>query len=265
MPALSPRLLFCLVLLPSPLLADPPQKTATPAEKAFQQGQVALEKDRFEEAIGHFQVCLRLNPGLAEAQLSLAAAFLALGQDTEAAAPMQAYLEARPSHFLVRMPFAEVLTKLERFAEARVQLERYIADVQDHPHIADEQLIGCHTRLMELAIRLGDEFGERLHRGIGLYLLAIKREELGGESRRLAEELYCKAAGELTLARLEKPLEAQPCYYLRDVWRKLGQQQPAERCYREMHQRIGTSFLTPAETRMVHLADHLRACESRKR
>jgi hypothetical protein len=164
------------------------------------------------------------------------------------------------------MPYAELLAKLERFAEARAQLDRFIADVQDHPRVADEHLIASHTRLMEIATRVGDEYTERLHRGIGLYLLALKRRELGGgEAARLAEELLCKSAGELTLAKLRRPHEARPSVYLHDVWRTLGQRQPAERSLREAECHAGLSFLTPAETRRLHLATALRELEQARR
>lgn len=238
----------------------------TPAQKALQLGQAAMDRDRFDEAIGQFQISLRLDPKLFEAHLSLAAAHLALGQDRLAAPHLGAYLDARPSHFLARMPYAELLAKLERFAEARAQLDRFIADVQDHPRVADEHLIASHTRLMEIATRVGDEYTERLHRGIGLYLLAVKRRELGGaEATRLAEELLCKSAGELTMARLRRPHEARPSYYLHDVWRTLGQRQPAERSLREAESHAGLSSLTPAETRRLHLATTLRQLEQVKR
>ncbi len=256
--------LLIFFLLPTMTLrADPP---ATPAFKAFQLGQIALEADRFEDAIGHFQLSLRLDPKLSDAHLSLAAAHLALGQEQEAAPHLEAYLDANPSHFLVRMPFAEVLVKLDRLKDAKIQLDQFIAEVQNHPKLADEQLLSSHTRLMEIAGRVGDEYTERLNRGIGLYLLAVKRVELGGcDAKPLAEELLCKSAGELTLARLRRPNEARPNLYLHDVWRQLGQKQPAERCLREADRHAGMSYLTAAELRQLHLALILRERESTQR
>jgi tetratricopeptide (TPR) repeat protein len=251
-----------LLALSAPVEPKPP----TPAEQALQLGQLALERDRFDEAVGQLRLSLRLDPKLAEAHLSLAAAHLALGEDRLAAPHLGAYLDARPGHFLARMPYADLLAKLERFAEARSQLDRFIADAQDHPRVADEHLIASHTKLMEIAEAVGDEYTERLNRGIGLYLLAVKRRELGGaEAARVAEELLCKSAGELTLARLRRPHEARPSLYLHDVWRKLGQRQPAERSLREAEGQAGLSYLTPDETRRLHLAASLRELEQVKR
>jgi tetratricopeptide (TPR) repeat protein len=236
------------------------------AERALQLGQSALDRDRFEEAIAHFQHCLKLNPALSEAHLSLAAAHLALGQDREAIAQMGAYLVAKPDHFLVRMPYAEVLVRLNKYSEASAQLELFIAAVQDNPRLAEDQLVASHTRRMEVATRQGDEYAEHLHRGIGLYHLATKRAELGGEGApRLAEELLCKAAGELTVASLLRPEEARPAWYLHGVWRRLGQRHPAERSLIAACRAAGLSYLTPAEYRQLHLAENVREWEQRKR
>ncbi|MFO0844799.1 MAG: tetratricopeptide repeat protein [Gemmataceae bacterium] len=257
---LAPLTLFLALAAP----ADP--KAPTPAEKALQSGLLALERDRFDEAVGQLELSLRLDPRLAEAHLSLAAAHLALGQDRLAAPHLGAYLDARPGHFLARMPYAELLTKLDRLPEARAQLDRFIADAQDHPRVADEHLIASHTKLMEIATSGGDEYTERLHRGIGLYLLAVKRRQLGGtDAARLAEELLCKSAGELTMARLRRPHEARPSLYVHGVWRELGQRQPAERSLREAEGLAGLSYLTPDETRRLHLAATLRELEQAKR
>lgn len=251
------------LLLLALFAASPP--LPTDAEKELQLGQLAMERDRFEDAVKHFQATLRKDPKLASAHLSLAAAYLAQGRDAEAVPQLAQYLEARPDHFLVRMPYAEVLARLDRHAEAATQLEAFVAAVQDYPRLADEQLISCHTRLMELASKDGDDYGERLHRGIGLYLLAQKRADLGGlTSTRIAEELFCKAAGELTLARLQRPDEARPFWYLHGVWQQLGQRQPAERCLTAAGRNAGLSYLTPAEFRGLYLAQGLRELAGRK-
>ncbi len=223
------RFLSCLVLLivvHAPLLAQ--SAGWSPAERAWRLGQEALDGDRFQEAIGQFQLSLRLDPKLVQARLSLAAAYLALGEDRLAVPHLADYLAAKPNHFLIRLHFADVLSRVEQPGEARRHLERVVAEVQELPRLADDHLIGCHTRLMEISRDLGDDYGEHLHRGIGLYLLGRKRGELDDEaSRRGAEELLCRAAAELTLARLRKPGQARPCWYLHGVWSRLAQRQPA--------------------------------------
>lgn len=241
-----------------------PTSEATPAEKAWQLGQLAMQRDRFDEAIARFRQCLQLDPRQTECQLSLAAAYLAVGQDRQAVPHLAAYLEARPGHCQVRLPLVEVLLRLDEVDAAQAQLERFVADIQDQPALAGEHLIASHTRLMELAERQGDEYGERLNRGIGLYLLAVKRRELGGDqARRMAEELLCKAAAELTLARLIRPGEARPCWYLHEVWARLGQRQPAVKWLRMAEHGADFSDLTPTEQRQLHLAARMEEGERR--
>ena len=250
----TPSTLLLALALTAPAEAAPPPV----ALQVWQKGQEALDADRLDEAVGQFRLALRLDPSFVRARLSLAAAHLALGQDREAIPLLAAYLEARPEHFLVRMPFAEVLCRLERHAEARAQLERFVAAVQENPRLADDHLVSCHTRLMEIAERLGDEYGERLHRGIGLHLLAVKRLEVGGPAAKdRAEELLCKSAGELTLARLLEPTEARAWWYLHLVWNRLGQSLPAQKSLLAARECLGIDQLTPAERRDLHL--HLEA------
>src|SRR5262245_5238518 len=123
--------LFVLALLAWRAPATSPD--ASPAHKAMALGELAMDRDRFEEAIGHFQVSLRLDPKLVENHLSIAGAHLALGQQRQALPYLEAYLAARPHHFLIRWHYADVLLRTDRPNEARVQLDRFVAEVQEHP------------------------------------------------------------------------------------------------------------------------------------
>lgn len=238
-----------------PLLLTLALSGGLPAEKAWQAGQKALEADRIEEAIGQFQLCLRLDPNYAQAHLSLAAAHLAVSRGRLAEAHLRAYLHAHPDHFLIRWHLGELLAKRKSPREAQAEFHRYLAAAQLRPDISLEALVRCHTRLMEISMSLGDEYGERLNRGIGLYLLARRRIELGGTSSlRAAEELLCKAAAELTLARLERPGAARPTWYLHRVWASLSQSLPARRCLRLALRQAVPGTLTPAERRDLALA-----------
>ena len=244
-----------LLAFASPLLAQVPPPAPSAAVRVWQLGQKALDHDRFAEAIGQFQLSLRLDPKLARSRLSLAAAYLALGEDGQALPHLARYLDARPHHFLIRLHYGELLFRLKRPQDAAPHLERVIAEVQDFPRLAEDHLIGCHTRLMEIAEAVGDDYGEHLNRGIGLFLLAKTRADQGDErSRALAEELFCKSAAELTLARLVRPGEARPCWYLHGVWTQLAQRQPADRWLRAAHNKAQPGALTPAESRELHLA-----------
>ncbi|MBY0227728.1 MAG: hypothetical protein K2W96_00470 [Gemmataceae bacterium] len=247
-----PHLLLVLALLAQP----------SPAAKAWQAGQEAMEADRLDEAVGQFQLCLRLDPTFAQAHLSLAAAQLALEQGPQAAASMERYLAAKPEHFPIRWHLSGLLLKLARFAEARKQCELFLRGAQMQDAASPEDLIRCHTRLMELAERRGDEYEERLNRGIGLYLLARRRQAIDGRS---TEELLCKAAAELTLARMQRPDEARPSWYLHGVWGGLAQRHPAMCCLWKARDLAAPGALTPAERRDLMQAAALAAQEGRTR
>ncbi len=228
---------------------------STPAEKAWRAGQAAMEADRFDEAVGQFQLSLRLDPRFSQAHLSLAAAHLAVSQDGKAVPHLRNYLAAHPEHFPVRWHLAEALVRCGKQREARTEVARYLAETQLRPAMGLEALIRAHTLLMEIAEDTGDEYEERLNRGIGLYLLARRRLEVGDAgSRRAAEELLCKSAAELTLARMQRPAEARPAWYLHSVWAALAQSQPARRWLRQAARQASPGSLTPAERRQLTLA-----------
>ena len=111
-----PAVLALLALLPAAAFCDPPSESS-PAYKVWKDGQAAMDGDRFEEAIGQFQLSLRLDPKLVQNHLSLAAAYLALGQDRQSLPHMAAYLAACPDHFLIRWHYAEVLMHSDQPAE----------------------------------------------------------------------------------------------------------------------------------------------------
>jgi tetratricopeptide (TPR) repeat protein len=246
--------LVCVTLL-CPARGEPPAAGVPAALGAWQQGQEALAGGEAERALELFRKSLRLDPSLARNHLSLAAAYLAQGKDAQAAPHLARYLEAQPDHLAVRAHYAELLLRLDRPGEARAQFERFAADVQDHDTLAREHLVHVHSRLMEIAEGQDDEYAEHLHRGIGLYLLALERARMPEPDGALsAEGLLCKAAGELTLARLRRPEEARPWWYLYEVWTELAQQRPAARCLRAAAAAAPFSSLTPAEERRLALA-----------
>ncbi len=231
------------------------QAPEPPALRAWQDGQRAMVAGQTEKAIACYRESLRLDPALARNHLSLAAAYLAEGKDQEAAPHLARYLAAQPDHLVIRAHYAELLLRLEQRDDAREQFERFIAEVQDHEALAREHLVHCHSRLMEIAEGEEDEYAEHLHRGIGLYLLALQRARLPDPEGPLStESLLCKAAGELTAARLRRPEEARPWWYLSAVWTELAQQQPASRCLRVAAAVAPLSYLTPTERRNLLLA-----------
>ena len=225
------------------------------ANRLWEKGQQTTHQGRPDEPVAPFEKSLGINPASPRCHLSLAAAFLEKNDAGAACQHLGKYLEAYPENLAVRARYAELLAGLHRPREARAQYEMLIACVQDLPGPAEEHLVSPHTRLVEIAEAYEDAYGEHLHRGIALWLLARRRDRLAGAGDELSvETLLCKAAAELTLASWERPREARPCLYLYQVWSQLGQQQPALCRLRQAEEAAPFSYLTPCEQRSLHLA-----------
>jgi tetratricopeptide (TPR) repeat protein len=206
-------------------------------------------------AIAYYERSLSAEPDLVQSHLSLAAAWLEKCDQSQACPHLETYVAARPENLMARSYFGELLLRQHRLPEARAQFARFDAEAQDQPEVATRQLIHCHSRLMEIAEAQEDEYAEHLHRGIGLYLLARVRGTLPDPEGELPTEgLLCSAAAELGQARQARPGEARPCWYLYEVWSRLGQRRPAVRWLREADAAAPFAFLTPAEQRALHLA-----------
>jgi hypothetical protein len=155
---------------------------------------------------------------------------------------------------------------LGRPHEARDQFERFVVDAQTRPPLAQEHLVHCHSQLMEIAESQEDEYGEHLHRGIGLYLLAKERAALSEADGEMSTEgMLCRAAGELTLASHGRPDEARPCWYLSVVWTELAQRRPAIRWLHAARAAAPFTYLTPGERAALRLASRQDAAEARSR
>jgi tetratricopeptide (TPR) repeat protein len=208
-----------------------------------------------ERPVGFFEPILATDPPATRSPLSRAAECLRNGDEAGACKLLGEYLTAQPDHHEVRIHHAELLLHLGRMGEAREQFERCIAQAQDRGDQTRPQQLRCHSLLMEIADAEDDYYGVRLHRGIGLYLLGLQRAELADADERLpAEALLCRAASELTKARVQRPAEARPCWYLHQVWSALGQRTAALRWLRRAEQAAAFSALTPAEQRGLQLA-----------
>lgn len=244
--------LVCLGVMPALRAEDPAD---SPALTAWRKGQFAMLEGRTKQAIELYQRSLVQDATLARNHLSLAAAYLSLGQDASAAGQLKCYLRKQPEHCLVRGQYAELLWRLDRLAPSREQFERFDAEVQEHEQWACEHLAGCHGRLMEIARIEEDEYATHLHRGLGLYWLARRRAELVDPEGELScQGLLCESASELMLARRHRPDEARPCWYLYEVWSLLGRQQPAQRWLRAAEDAADFSYLTPTERCHLHFA-----------
>jgi tetratricopeptide (TPR) repeat protein len=251
-----------LLLFLSPMFAlgaeDP---SDSPAMESWRKGQVAMLEGRTEQAIASYQQSLQQDPTLARNHLSLAAAYLSLGQDESAAGQLKCYLRAQPDHCIVRGQYAELLWRLNRLESSREQFERFESDIQEHEQLALEHLSRCHGRLLDIARTEEDEYAMHLHRGIGLYWLARRRAALADPEGELScQGLLCESASELMAARRQRPDEARPCWYLYEVWSRLGQNQPAQRWLRAAESAADFSYLTPTERCQLHFT-----CRSRNK
>jgi tetratricopeptide (TPR) repeat protein len=248
--------------LPSVELPADPAVEPSAARLLWEQGQDAMRRGQPDKAIACYEQSLAADPSLTQAHLSLAATFLEVGNDAAACPHLGVYVEARPEEYLMRAHYAELLYRLNKPAEAREQFTQFMAQAQEQGESAASSLIHCHSRLMEIAAKEDDAYGEHLNRGIGLLLLARARATVTDpDDAEDGEGLLCKAAGELTLAGMEQPDEARPCWYLFEVWSQLSQRQPAERWLRRADNAAPFSSLTPAEQRGLQLACASRAAE----
>ena len=178
--------------------------------------------------------------------LARASDALDAGDHALACRHLQEYAKRHPESKTAATLHGEVLFKLARYGESRIAFEKAIARLDDSDDL--QILVHCHGRLVELAAIDADELSERLHRGIGLYLLSrdpsldpSKDEEVDAES------VLCKAIFELMAAHAAAPDDARPCWYLHLAWRRLGQDQPAKRWLNECVRRAPTSHLTANE------------------
>jgi hypothetical protein len=150
---------------------------------------------------------------------------------------------------------ADLFVRLQQLPDAIAEYGRCIAHAQERDDPGSQHLIHCHSQLMSIAESTEDSYGEHLHRGIGLYYLAVQRAALAQADDELpAQALLCKAAGELTLARLLRPDEARPVWYLHEVWSRLAQRQLALRALHAAVAAAPFSYLTAAEQRSLGLA-----------
>jgi tetratricopeptide (TPR) repeat protein len=243
-----------------------PIAVLSPARRVWEQGQDAMRRGQPDKAIACYEQSLQLDPRFAQAHLSLAAAHLELGDDASACPHLGRYVDARPDQVTVRGHYAELLYRLKRTHEARKQFDRFIIDAQEQTGPAAKNLLHSHSRLMEIAEQDDDAYAEHLHRGIGLLLLARARAELSSEPNDLTHEsLLCKSAGELTLARQEKPEEARASWYLFEVWSDLAQRSLASRWLRDAQTAAPFNYLTPAERCSLQLAASRSSLDSGRR
>jgi uncharacterized protein HemY len=187
--------------------------------------------------------------------LSLAAGCIEQGDQAGAVGHLSRHIKAHPDQIMIRAYLAELLVKMKRWPEAQEQYERFIAAAQLDDGPPRKHILHCHTRLMEIAQDRDDAYGEHLHRGIGMVLLARQLDASVGTAVEpgFRERLLCKASTELTKASRLRRDEPRPHCYLAEVWTKLDQPRPAERARCKAKELAALLPLPPAEQRGLRL------------
>ncbi len=226
------------------------------------QGQAALRAGDSSQAIQLFERSLQHQPEFPRSHLSLAAAYLAEGDEETACAHLDRFVATEPDHRNARYLYAELLWKRGLRDQARAQFQETIAAYQEARPVDARQLVHCHGRLMALAEESQDDFELQLQRGLGFYWLAQARSQLGDPQGDMpVEALLCRAAGCLSAAHGLRPEDARAPLYLHEIWRRLGQQQQAQRWLREARAAAPFAALTPQEERTLHLAGAMECRE----
>src|SRR3989442_260131 len=79
-----------------------------------------------------------------------------------------------------------------RPAEAKFHYERFVVDGEGVAALGPHLVTG-HIKLMEMAQRSGDRFGELYHRGAGLFLLVKEQDGAKDRDEPFCEEMLCKS------------------------------------------------------------------------
>lgn len=185
-----------------------------------------------------------------EDPLTLAAECLQRGDEPAACIHLEAYVREHPDQPMFRLQLAELLLRTGKPELARFHLERFVAAAQDTQSPLRSQLVGCHTRLMEIARQTDDAFGEQFHRGVGLLLVARQQES----DPDFHEEVLCKAAKALNAAKEMRPDDARVRLYLADVYSRMGNRKGADAELKAARNASRPGSLTPTEQRRLALA-----------
>lgn len=160
--------------------------------------------------------------------LSLAADCLSRGDHASAAPHLEAHVRGHPEQVMFRVQLAELYLRLGRDDAAKVHFERFAAEARRTTGPAKKLVVDSHTRLMEIAQRDGDRFGEELHRGVGLLLLAGEQAALPECDAGFCEEVLCKALKALRAAKEMAPDDPEVRYWLAGAYDRTGNPRAAD-------------------------------------
>jgi len=160
--------------------------------------------------------------------LSLAAECLGRGDHANAAVHLEVHVRENPDQVMFRVQLAELLVRVGRDDTARVHFERFATDARRSTGPPRKHLIHVHTRLMEIAQRNDDRFGEVFHRGTGLLLLAEEQAGFADRDEEFCEEMLCKAMKALREAKALDPDDMQVRVRLAEAYDRMGNPRAAE-------------------------------------
>jgi len=182
-----------------------------------------------------------VEPDPAPDPLSLAAECLGRGDHANAAVHLEAHVRENPDQVMFRVQLAELLVRVGRDDTARIHFERFATDARRSTGPPRKHLIHVHTRLMEIAQRNDDRFGEVLHRGTGLLLLAEEQDGFADRDEGFCEEMLCKAMKALREAKDLDPGDMQVRVRLAEAYDRMGNPRAAE-----SERTVARSALLPA-------------------
>jgi hypothetical protein len=186
-----------------------------------------------------------LLPGALPSVLDRAADCVERGEPAAAVPLLRAHLADHPDHLAVRGYLADLLDRMSDPTAAADEYERLAAAASGPA--GRRHRVHAHARLMALAADAGDEYGEHLHRGLGLVALA-------GDGPRPDEALLFQAVGALTLAERARPGDGRAAWHLAAVWGRLGQSVRADGWRRRAAADAAFAPLPVPERQGLHLA-----------
>jgi hypothetical protein len=161
-----------------------------------------------------------------EDTLLLVAKCLERADHRGAATHLERYVCSNPDQLLFRMQLAELYLRCDQPAEAKCHYERFVADAAGAAALGSHVVAG-HIKLMGMAQRSGDRFGELYHRGVGLLLLVKEQDAAKDRDVVFCEEMLCKSLRALTDAKELKPGDAQVRLRLAEVLDRTGSRRAA--------------------------------------
>ena len=167
-----------------------------------------------------FQPAPKTEPTESPDPIALAAEALDRGDDRSACLQFSEHLKDHPDDAATRLQYAELLHRLERNTEARAEYLTFISAAQLADGPIRKRLPHAHTRLMQMAQEEEDTASEQLHRGIGLYEVAVAWDAERSEET-LVEPTLVKSVRALRQARTRYPGRAN--LYLALAYERLGQ------------------------------------------